>query len=211
MPAASSDAISTSHRTLSTGCAFWTAHAALPGTVSRQGSAVLARLNSNRLRELDGFLSHLIADILSAAGVPQPEAPKALRETSTLRRLRTAERLFGLDLGAEPRLIAAQRAAAALRRPFGTFCKERLRQDLRRAADLPETWGGNGPCQLDETTIRALCGFYRSLGDVLVDALARRGDMSGNDTGAGPAAERITCETTSRNDSIFRESGARRS
>ncbi|MFC0686257.1 hypothetical protein [Novosphingobium clariflavum] len=210
MAAAPSAAISTSHRTLSTGCAFWTAHAALPDPISRQGSAVLARLNSNRLRELDGFLSHLLADILSAAGVPQPEAPKALRETSTLRRLRKAERLFGLDLGAQPRLIAAQRAAAALRRPSGTFCKERLREDLRRAADLPETRGGNAPCQLDEKTIKALCGFYRSLGDVLVDALARRGDMSGNDTGAGPATEQITCETASRDDSIFRESGAHR-
>lgn len=138
--------------------------------------AVLARLNSNRLRELEGFLGHLLADILVAVGLPQNDTLTGLREKSMLRRLRVVEMHLNLDFGVERRLIALARIAAALRRPAAKSCQQRLGRDVRIAAALPETSASVGVLPLGEPVILTVCTFYQSLADRLVSAITQHRD-----------------------------------
>ena len=133
--------------------------------------AVFARLTSNRLRELDGFLNHLLTNILAATGAPQEAALQGQREKSTLRKLRAVEAHLDLNFDAEVRLIAMARSATALRRRTGQADLQRLQHDLQIATELPKNSSPGFPEALDNTAALSICTFYQSLGNRLVDAL----------------------------------------
>lgn len=140
--------------------------------------AVCAHLSSNRLRELDGFLNHLLADILAAISAPQGNAPQGERENSTLRRLRAVEAHLNLNFNVEVRLIALARTAIALRRPAGRGRLQRLKHDLQVATELQQNSDIRFPESLDSAAALSICAFYQSLGNRLVVAHADHANRS---------------------------------
>ena len=165
-------AVAASHLTLSRGCAFWIENASLPPLRTSQARAVFARLSGNRLRELDGFLNHLLADILAAISAPPDNALQGERAKSTLRRLHAVEAHLNLNFDVEVRLIALARTITALRRPAGQTHLQRFHRDLQVATGLPQNSELRFPEALDDAAVLSICSFYQLLGNSLVIAHA---------------------------------------
>ncbi len=128
------------------------------------------RMIGNRLRELDRFLSVLIEDVAAGSGPPGHDRKHFARLRNTPMKLRVVEEMFATGVDDDARLRAIGRIAACLHHCKGEVHTASIHDDV-----LIARGGENGPAtprknslSVDPQTLRAICSFYRGIGDRLL-------------------------------------------
>jgi hypothetical protein len=175
----SRDALHRAHETLMAGCAF------LLRTVDgRMGAApisptnVYARMQGNRLRELDRFLSILLDETAHAVRGADHDGPGFTRLRNTPNKLRLVEtmkaarRCANATSGDDGRLRAIGRISACLNHCSGVVHAPDVHRDVLLAGgSVAETDAAFRPAdrlRLSSETLDAIGAFYREIGDRLL-------------------------------------------
>jgi len=171
-----SDRLGRAHVTLAAGCAF------LMRTVegrTASPAAVYARLQGNRLRELDRFLSILLDETAQAVHGPGHDASGYARLRNTPNKLRLVagmqRRAGSATVSMEIRLRAIGRISACLNHCSGVVHAPGLHRDVLlaggRAGEALAVSRTIGPVsdklRLSPETLHAIALFYREIGDRL--------------------------------------------
>lgn len=134
------------------------------GTPRAIGGRYRAKVIGNGLRELDGFLLHLIGALAGVRGIALP-----VRERNTANRIARLRHALGVADPDRARLLALGRTRDCLFHCGGLV----RRGDDRRAAALTVGWHGGGPAlwrvavggrlEPSATDLLEICHYYRGL------------------------------------------------
>lgn len=173
------DALGRAHETLLAGCAFLLrAGDRRPGAVPLSPTDVYARLQGNRLRELDRFLSILLDETARAVRGAGHDGPGFARLRNTPNKLRLVETMAAergcahsaaRDNG---RLRAIGRISACLNHCAGVVHAAGMAGDVAlangRADENAPLSGASDRLRLSAQTLDAIGLFYREIGDRLL-------------------------------------------
>lgn len=162
------------HHTLMAGCAFVIAQAGQGGAIEGK-DLVHARLTGNRLHELDRFLSVLIDEVALLRGKTSGD-PQFAKMRNTPNKLRRLGPVLSLRGDVPQRLSAIGRICAYLRhcgkdvsRVAWTGDMAIARGDRDHAIDA---FDHAGESRIEASTLVAIAGVYRMVGDALLAAVA---------------------------------------